>query len=70
MLVKAIVVLTLLVIVASLGSGLFFLIRDKGHSDRTVKALTVRVALSVTLFILLMIAFATGLIQPHGVVPG
>ena len=70
MLVKALVVLMLLIILFSLGSGLIFLIKDKGQSDRTVKALTVRIALSLTLFILLMIAFATGLIQPHGINPG
>jgi succinate dehydrogenase hydrophobic anchor subunit len=70
MLVKAFIVLVLLAILFSLFSGMMFLIRDKGQSDRTVTALTVRIALSVVLFILLMIAFATGLIQPHGVYPG
>jgi ABC-type multidrug transport system permease subunit len=46
------------------------MIRDKGQSHRAVKALTVRIALSVGLFILLMIAYATGLITPHGIYPG
>jgi hypothetical protein len=64
---KILVVLVLLTIVGSLFSGLFFLIRDKGASDRTVRALTVRISLSVLLFVLLMIGFATGLLQPHGV---
>ncbi|MCB1918592.1 MAG: twin transmembrane helix small protein [Candidatus Competibacteraceae bacterium] len=67
MLIKIIVVVMLLLILASLGSGLFFLISDRGRSPRTVKALTVRIALSIGLFILLMIAYATGLIKPHGV---
>ena len=68
MLIKIIVAVMLLLILASLGSGLFFLISDRGrHSPRTVKALTVRIALSIGLFILLMIAYATGLIKPHGV---
>jgi len=44
--------------------------KDKGTSERTVRALTVRVSLSVLLFILLMIGFATGVLQPHGVYPG
>ena len=70
MLTKIIVVLFLLVIIGSLFSGLFFLMKDKGASERTVKALTVRVSLSVLLFILLMIGFATGLLQPHGAIPG
>ena len=70
MLTKIIIVVFLLAIIGSLFSGLFFLMRDKGASERTVKALTVRVSLSVLLFILLMIGFATGVLQPHGVYPG
>ncbi len=70
MLIKALIVLILLIILSTLFSGMIFLIKDKGQSERTVKALTVRIALSVALFILLMIAFATGLIHPHGIVPG
>jgi putative copper export protein len=67
--VKYLIVAVLIVILFSLGSGLFYLVRDKGQTDRTVKALTVRIALSLGLFILLFVAFATGLIQPHGVLP-
>jgi uncharacterized membrane-anchored protein len=70
MLTKIIVVLFLFAIIGSLGSGLYYLVRDKGSSDRTVRALTVRISLSVLLFILLMVAYATGLLQPHGVNPG
>jgi len=70
MLTKVIIVLFLLAILGSLFSGLFFLMKDKGASERTVRALTVRVSLSVLLFILLMIGFATGVLQPHGIHPG
>ena len=70
MITKIIVVLFLIAIIGSLFSGLFFLMKDKGTSERTVRALTVRVSLSVLLFILLMIGFATGLLQPHGAIPG
>ncbi len=70
MLTKIIVVLFLLAIIGSLGSGLYYLVKDKGSSDRTVRALTVRISLSVLLFILLMLAYASGLLQPHGVYPG
>lgn len=63
---KIIVVLFLLAILASLGTALIHMIRDKGQSDRAVKALTVRIALSVSLFILLFVGFATGVISPHG----
>ncbi len=67
MLTKIIVVLFLFAIIGSLGSGLYYLVKDKGSSDRTVRALTVRISLSVLLFILLMLAYATGVLQPHGV---
>ena len=67
MFAKILVVLLLFTIIASLFSGLFYLIRDKGASDRTVRALTVRISLSLLLFVLLMIGYATGLLQPHGV---
>ena len=59
---KILVILFLIFIVASLGSALYYLVKDKGQSDRVVKALTVRVALSVALFALLMLGFYFGLI--------
>ncbi|MDH3980469.1 MAG: twin transmembrane helix small protein [Gammaproteobacteria bacterium] len=70
MLSKIIIVLFLFIIIGSLFSGLFYLVKDKGTSERTVRALTVRISLSVLLFVLLMIGYATGLLQPHGVTPG
>jgi F0F1-type ATP synthase membrane subunit a len=67
MFTKIIVVLFLFVIIGSLFSGLFYLVKDKGTSERTVRALTVRISLSVLLFVLLMLGYATGLVQPHGI---
>ncbi|GAB3242721.1 DUF2909 domain-containing protein [Chitinimonas naiadis] len=64
---KIIVVLLILGILAALGSAMYSLIRQKGSSERTVKALTLRVALSVALFLMLMLAYRLGWIQPHGV---
>lgn len=66
---KIAVLILLCAILLSLASGMFFLIRDKGRSPRTAKALTIRIALSLSLFILLFIGLATGLITPHGVTP-
>lgn len=66
---KLFVILMLLGIVGSLGSGLFYLVRDKDSSDRTARALTVRILLSVILFGLLMLGVFTGVIEPHGVNP-
>ena len=69
MLAKTIVIVIFFAILGSLGSGLLFLVKDKGQSSRTVRALTVRIALSIALFVLLLILFATGAIAPHGVRP-
>ena len=63
---KIIVLLFLLLIVGSLASALFYLVRDKGTSDRTIKSLTVRIGLSVTLFALLMLGYYFGLIPQQG----
>ena len=49
-------------ILFSLFSALYFLMKDKGQSRRTVKALTIRVVLSIVLFVLLLIGFKLGLI--------
>lgn len=59
---RIIVILFLLAIIASLASAFTFLLRDHGKGERTVKALTLRVGLSIVLFLLLMVGFATGLI--------
>jgi len=59
---KIVVILFVLLILASLGSALFFLVSDRGQSKRTVKALALRVGLSVTLFLLLMAGYYFGLV--------
>jgi hypothetical protein len=63
--IRAAILVTLLVIVASLGSGLFYLMRDRGDSRRTLNALTLRIALSVILFLLILLGFLTGVITPN-----
>jgi hypothetical protein len=60
--VKIIVILLMLFIAASLLSAGFFLVRDQGKSDRTVRALTVRIVLSLCVFALLMLGHYFGLI--------
>lgn len=61
---RIVVVVLLLAIVGSLASGLVYLFRDNNDSRRTVRALTVRISLSVSLFVLLLVAHAMGLLQP------
>jgi hypothetical protein len=63
---KILVAIAFILILASLGSALFFLMRDKGKSNRTVQALAMRVGLSVTLFLLLLAAHKMGWIEPTG----
>lgn len=67
MVAKLIIVALLLAIVASLFSGLFFLMNDPSSRRRTLTALKIRVALSIALLVFLALAFTRGWLQPHGV---
>ncbi len=59
---KIVVFIFIVLILTSLGSALYFLVKDKGTSTRAAKALTWRVVFSITLFMLLMLAYHFGLI--------
>ena len=65
--IKILIIACLIAIVLSLGSALFYFMNDKGESKKMARALTIRVGLSVLLFILLLIAWWQGLIEPHAV---
>lgn len=65
MFIKLVVILALILILGSLFSALFYLAKDKGRGDRTVKALTLRISLSIALFILLLIGYQMKLIGHH-----
>ena len=65
MLGKLIIVAFLAVILYNLGAGLYYMMVDKGTTDRTVKALTRRIVLSVALILLVAFAAWMGWIQPH-----
>ena len=62
---KYIIVGLLLFIMFNLGMGLYYMMKDGGRSDRTFKALAMRITFSVVLFGLLVVGMATGLIKPH-----
>jgi len=64
---KIIVAVAFILILTSLASALVFLMKDKGKSNRTVKALAFRVGFSVALFVLILIAYKLGLIEPTGI---
>ncbi len=55
---NAIILIVMAGIIVSLGSGLVFLVRDEGKTERTVIALSIRVGLSVVLLVLLAVGFA------------
>ena len=59
---KIVVFIFIVLILASLASALYFLVKDKGSSTRTVRALTWRVVFSIAIFVLLMLSYHFGLI--------
>jgi hypothetical protein len=63
---KSLIAIAFILILSSLGIALFFLMRDKGKSNRTVQALAMRVGLSITLFLILLGSYKMGWIAPTG----
>ena len=63
MAIKILIIVFIIVILYSLGSALFFLVKDHGEGDRTVKRLTWRIGLSIVLFLFLWIAHQMGWIE-------
>ena len=69
MLPRLIIILVLAAIIVSLFSGMYFMIKDRSRSTRSVKALSIRIGLSLLLFALLIIAYLTGILHPNGTNP-
>ncbi|WP_074905637.1 twin transmembrane helix small protein [Nitrosomonas communis] len=61
---KIFAILLLLAILYSLGSALYYMLKDNGEGTRMVKSLTIRIALSLVLFIVMMIATYINYIHP------
>ncbi|HEY2589971.1 MAG TPA: twin transmembrane helix small protein [Steroidobacteraceae bacterium] len=69
---RLVIVLAFIAIVVSLGTALYHLARGNGGDDssrKMVRSLTVRIVLSLLLFLLIMAAWWAGLIAPHGLQP-
>jgi hypothetical protein len=66
--VKLPILLVLGLIVFSLAQGMYYLSKDDGNQDKTrlVRALTIRIVLSLVLFGILILGYLSGLIEPHG----
>jgi uncharacterized membrane protein len=62
---RIIIVIAFIGILAALGSALVFLVRDRGATNRTVNALTVRISLSVALFVFILFSYWMGWIEPR-----
>ena len=63
---RIVILLLLLVVLASLFSGLYFVYKDKGQTNRAVIALTIRIAVSVLVFVILIGAYYFGWIPDRG----
>ena len=63
---RIVIIILLVAVLASLFSGLYFVYKDKGGSNRAVISLTIRVALSVVVFLLLMVSYYFGWIGERG----
>ena len=67
---KWLIPVVLLMIVASLGSALYYMMKDKGNSSRMVHSLTLRIGLSIILFLGILLANYFGLIESTGIKVG
>jgi hypothetical protein len=63
---RIVIVLLLFAVVASLFSGLYFVYKDKGATNRAVISLTIRIGLSLFVFILLLGGYYFGWIPERG----
>lgn len=63
---KFIIATAFVLILASLGSALVFMMRDRGSTKKMANSLTIRVGLSVSLFILILLAHSMGWIHSTG----
>ena len=64
---KLVIIAVLVVILWNLGAGLYYMIVDKGTTNRTVRALSWRIGLSVGLILLVALGIWTGVIKPHDI---
>lgn len=64
---KWIILVVLLIIVASLGSALFYMMKGRGNSSKMVHSLMLRIGLSIALFIGILVAHYFGLIEATGI---
>jgi hypothetical protein len=59
---RIVIVLFIIAILGSMGSALYYMVTDRSRGNRMIRALALRVGLSVSLFLILMAGFYFGLI--------
>ena len=64
---KLLIIAVLAFILWNLGAGLYYMMVDKGTTNRTVRALSWRIGLSIGLIVLVAIGMYTGVITPNAV---
>ncbi|MEE9346528.1 MAG: twin transmembrane helix small protein [Methylococcales bacterium] len=74
MFAKILIIILFIAIFISLFSALLFFLKGTNQKDinqkkRMAQALTVRISLSIALLVILLIAYAAGVIKPHGIMP-
>jgi heme/copper-type cytochrome/quinol oxidase subunit 4 len=63
---RIVILILVLAVIASLFSGLYFVYKDKGNSNRAVISLTIRIALSLLIFAILIGSYLMGWIPERG----
>lgn len=66
MFAKILIIAIFLFIVYSLGIAMYTLMKDKGQTDRTVKALSFRIGTSIILLLIIILLGKFGFISPKG----
>ena len=62
-----VVIIAFALILGSLFSGLYFVMKDKGKSNRAVNALSLRIGFSILLFLFILLSYRMGWIHPTGI---
>ena len=53
----------------NLGLAMFHMVKDKGQGNNSVRFLTVRIAVSLVLFLFIIFSLKMGWIQAHSLMP-
>lgn len=67
---KLLIIAVFLAVIYNLGAALYYMMSDKGQTNRTVKSLTWRIGLSVGLILVVCLMIWAGWIRPHGIMVG